>query len=83
MSSKIDSKDLVIPVKYDRDEWIELLEVLEFAHLTYAGVADKSMKEGNILQATHALKMSKSAQILLDKAQNAAINSVYDAGTVH
>lgn len=72
-----------VPVKLNRKQWLAMLEVLEFAYLTYAGVAEQTNADGDIKSAEHAMAMCKVAGTLLEVIQDSAINAHYTSNANH
>ena len=71
-----DLNNAVIPIRLHKDDWVSLLEILEFAQVTYAGIAKETMLSGDLTTATNAAIMSGEANVLLEHLQKAGIYSM-------
>lgn len=80
----IDEQDTTINIELSQEEWIGLLESIEFAGLTYKGVANEAFKKNDLAQATQAAALANFCMELLDKVQSAGVTTTGPGNsTVH
>ncbi len=76
--------DITINLDLTQEEWLGLMEAVEFASLTYKGVANEAFKKNDLVQATNAATLANACAELLDKVQSAGIStSSTGNNTVH
>jgi hypothetical protein len=72
-----------VPIQLDKFQWLAMLDILEFAYLTYANIAEQTKDDTETKTSEHALIMRRTAKNLLEMVQDSAVNALYSSDTSH